>query len=200
MYIRFIYKTTRLKTFSRTRLKNKDLRANVIIFHRIDLLIGFCTLMGLLSTYQRWEIFAILWYFSIFLEAFAILPQIHFTTKGRYVGSSLVFYIGLLACYRGFYIVHWIYLFAREGLGQRFDYFVVASGFVQFLVYAAYFVWMVPVFKAQYVHLKNVESQSNIVTVATAPAHHQRPSNNGAAVVLMGADSAKRSEASLNNN
>ncbi|XP_011497207.1 PREDICTED: ER lumen protein-retaining receptor 2-like [Ceratosolen solmsi marchali] len=131
---------------------------------RFDLLIGACTVMALLCTYKKWELLSILWHFSVFLETFAIFPQIYFTTKANYTGSSLVFYVGMLACYRAFYTVHWIYLLLVEGYVD--NYYVAASGSTQFIIYCGYFVWMVPIFKAQYAHLKNDESQLDVVSIA----------------------------------
>jgi hypothetical protein len=120
--------------------------------------------MALLCTYKKWQLLSILWHFSVFLEALAILPQIYFTAKANYAGSSLVFYVGMLACYRAFYTVHWVYLLLVEG--QVDNYYVAASGSAQFLIYCGYFVWMVPIFKAQYAHLKNAESQLDVVAIA----------------------------------
>lgn len=132
-------------------------------YTRFDLLIGACTVMALLSSHKKLELLSILWYFSIFLETFAIFPQIHFTARARYVGSSLVFYVGMLTCYRAFHIVHWAYMFLMKGHVD--NYYVAVAGSAQFLVYCGYFFWMIPLFKAQYSHLKSTDSQPSVFTI-----------------------------------
>ena len=128
--------------------------------------------MALVSTYDQWDALTILWYFSIYLETFAIFPQIHFSTKSKYIGSSLLFYVGLLACYRLFFVVHWTYLYIElkyyDVYSRYLKYDVVAAGTIQFLIYCSYFVWMVPRFKMQYSIIKaesdRIGMQSVIVT------------------------------------
>ncbi|XP_008206083.2 ER lumen protein-retaining receptor 3 [Nasonia vitripennis] len=155
---------------------------------RIDLLMGTCTLLALLSTHRNWTILPILWHFGVFLEAFALFPQIHLTAKTRYVGSSLLFYVGMIGCYRAFHIVHWLYLLSR---GEHLEnYYVAICGFGQFFICCGYFGWMLPIFKAQYAHLKNVdEGQSRVVAVVAV-----RVNGN-----LDVAKNASKSETSINN-
>ncbi|KAJ8683109.1 hypothetical protein QAD02_018901 [Eretmocerus hayati] len=144
---------------------------------RYELLIGACTLMSLLASYKNLELLRILWYFSIFLEAFAIFPQFHMTEQARYAGSSLVFYVGMLACYRGFYIVHWAYLIFYHGKLENC--LVTLAGGAQFLIYCVYFVWMVPIFKAQYPHHLHVDSGDNGQLVVMQTMIIAPPSCNG---------------------
>lgn len=154
---------------------------------RIDLLMGACTVLALLSTHRNWTILPILWHFGVFLEAFALFPQIHLTARTRYVGSSLLFYVGMIACYRAFHIVHWLYLLSR---GEHLEnYYVAICGFGQFFICCGYFGWMLPIFKAQYAHLKDVdEGQPRVMAVVAV-----RVNGN-----LDVAENATKSEASTN--
>lgn len=119
--------------------------------------------MALLVTYNKWEALHVCKYFSVFLETFAILPQIKFTANAKYAGSSLVFYIGMLAFYRGFHVVHWTFLYYFKN--QIDDYYVVSAGTLQFIIYCHYFVTLVPIFKAQYKNTRN--SRLNVVANGT---------------------------------
>lgn len=51
------------------------------------------------------------WSFSIWLEAFAILPQLFMITKLKDVENITAHYILFLGLYRIFYIFHWYYIF-----------------------------------------------------------------------------------------
>jgi ER lumen protein retaining receptor len=48
-----------------------------------------------------------LWSFSIWLEAFAILPQLNMIIKLKDVENITAYYIFFLGLYRIFYIIHW---------------------------------------------------------------------------------------------
>ncbi|XP_023245226.1 uncharacterized protein LOC111642874 [Copidosoma floridanum] len=134
---------------------------------RFELLIGVSIVLALLASYKKWEPLEVLWYTSVFLETFAIFPQIQFTIRSRYVGSSLLFYVGLLACFRTFYVAQWAYQFlALEHIG---NYVVVATGIVQFVIYCSYFVWMIVIFKTQYVNLESqIIIQPDVLTIVQA--------------------------------
>lgn len=118
---------------------------------------------AVITSYNNLDILSILWYFSIYLETLAILPQIIFTINARYAGSSLVFYVGMLASYRLFHVVHWGYTIYTRQLVD--SYFVVLNGTVQLIIYCGYFGWMVPLFKAPYDDLKNIDATSDVVRI-----------------------------------
>ena len=48
-----------------------------------------------------------LWSFSVWLEAFAILPQLYMINKLRDIENITAHYVLFLGLYRGFYVFHW---------------------------------------------------------------------------------------------
>ncbi|KAL7288685.1 putative ER lumen protein-retaining receptor C28H8.4 [Trichogramma pretiosum] len=116
---------------------------------RWELATGACMTLALLSSTQYWDsLVTIMWYFSVYIEAVAIFPQIQLSQKTKYIGRSLFAYVGLFACYRFFYIVHWIYLYLV--MGQLSDPFLMVAGTAQCIFTSAYFVWMIKAFNSQY--------------------------------------------------
>ena len=77
--------------------------------------------------------FQILWTFSIYLEAVAILPQLFMISKTGEAESITTHYLFCLACYRALYILNWIYRFYTE---HYFDLIAVVAGAVQTILYA----------------------------------------------------------------
>ncbi|XP_058807829.1 ER lumen protein-retaining receptor 3-like [Phymastichus coffea] len=132
---------------------------------RIDYLVGACLTAAIITSYKHLDILSILWYFSVYLETFAILPQIFFTRNADYAGSSLVFYVGLLACYRLFDVVHWGYGIWTASLADSL--FVVVNGTLQLLIYCGYFSWMVPLFQTRYDHLRDANAMSEVTKVSS---------------------------------
>lgn len=50
-----------------------------------------------------------IWSFSVWLEAFAILPQLYMINKLRDIENITAHYVFFLGLYRVFYIAHWYY-------------------------------------------------------------------------------------------
>lgn len=106
---------------------------------RIEYLLGVCGLLALLIHDRRPEAYVlveILWTFSIYLEAVAILPQLFMiqrTKEAETITSHYLFFLGL---YRGFYIFNWIYRYYSEGFH---DWIPVISGCVQTILYCDFF-------------------------------------------------------------
>ncbi|XVE81341.1 hypothetical protein DITRI_Ditri15bG0055800 [Diplodiscus trichospermus] len=79
----------------------------------------------------------VMWIFSIYLEAVAILPQLVLLQRTRNIDNLTGQYVFLLGAYRAFYILNWIYQFFTE---EHFVHWITwISGLVQTLLYADFF-------------------------------------------------------------
>jgi ER lumen protein retaining receptor len=78
----------------------------------------------------------ILWTFSIYLEAVAILPQLFMISKTGEAETITSHYLFALGSYRGLYILNWIYRYYSEGF---FDLIAVVAGCVQTVLYCDFF-------------------------------------------------------------
>ncbi|KAK2076446.1 ER lumen protein-retaining receptor B [Prototheca wickerhamii] len=79
----------------------------------------------------------ILWTFSIYLEAVAILPQLVLMQRTQNIDNLTGNYVFLLGTYRGLYILNWIYRFFAEPHYRQW--IVWISGLVQTGLYADFF-------------------------------------------------------------
>ncbi|RKO97508.1 hypothetical protein CXG81DRAFT_20445 [Caulochytrium protostelioides] len=91
--------------------------------------------LSLLFHYD-WSLFELLWTFSEYLEAGAILPQLLLLQRTGEASTLTSHYIMALGAYRGFYIINWIYRFVVEG---HFDPISAISGIIQTGLYADFF-------------------------------------------------------------
>ncbi|CAG9477733.1 ER lumen protein retaining receptor, putative [Plasmodium vivax] len=71
-------------------------------------LIPPCLVLSLL-TCKTYNLYNILWSFSIWLESVAILPQLVLLEKQREVENITSHYVITMGMYRAFYILNWIY-------------------------------------------------------------------------------------------
>ena len=94
-------------------------------------------MLGLLINQDHWSLFEIVWAFSIYLEAVAILPQLFLLQKQ---GESREPHLALCRRarrLRGLYLLNWIYRYAtEEDYLQRIVWF---SGLVQTALYVDFF-------------------------------------------------------------
>ena len=65
-----------------------------------------CAVLALIVN-GRFSLFEILWTFSIYLEAVAILPQLVLLQRTKNVDNLTGNYVFLLGLYRAFYILNW---------------------------------------------------------------------------------------------
>jgi len=79
----------------------------------------------------------ILWTFSIYLEAVAILPQLVLLQRTRNVDTLTGDYVFLLGSYRALYLMNWAYRFFTES--EYRQWIVWLSGFVQTALYCDFF-------------------------------------------------------------
>merc|ERR1711977_203745 len=72
-----------------------------------------CAVLALLIN-ERFTPFEILWAFSIYLEAIAILPQLVLLQRTKNVDNLTGNYVFLLGLYRTMYLLNWIYRYWTE--------------------------------------------------------------------------------------
>lgn len=72
-----------------------------------------CLLLGIAVNQDYSSPFEMSWAFSIYLEAVAIIPQLHMVQKDGQVDNITAHYIFLLGMYRVLYLFNWIYRCAR---------------------------------------------------------------------------------------
>lgn len=87
----------------------------------------------------------ILWTFSIYLEAVAILPQLVLLQRSRNVDNLTGNYVFLLGAYRALYILNWVYRFFMEN--HKVHWIPWLSGLVQTALYADFFYYYIKSWK-----------------------------------------------------
>lgn len=84
---------------------------------RVEYVLIPCAVLASFINYQ-FTATEILWSFSIFLEAVAILPQLHMLRRTGQAEALTRYYIVAFCSYRAFYIPNWIYRYITEGVGD----------------------------------------------------------------------------------
>ncbi|KAJ9447636.1 ER lumen protein-retaining receptor [Diplonema papillatum] len=101
-----------------------------------------CVLLALVFHYERphAQIPEMLWTFSEYLEAVAIIPQLSLLTttlaQGRQWELLTSHYVLCLGLYRAFYVMNWIYRYVAE---NRWNYVDSSAGIIQTLLYSEFF-------------------------------------------------------------
>eukprot|EP00672_Neobodo_designis_P028522 CAMPEP_0174854328 /NCGR_PEP_ID=MMETSP1114-20130205/30836_1 /TAXON_ID=312471 /ORGANISM="Neobodo designis, Strain CCAP 1951/1" /LENGTH=218 /DNA_ID=CAMNT_0016089013 /DNA_START=57 /DNA_END=713 /DNA_ORIENTATION=+ len=104
---------------------------------RIRYLIIPCALLALVFHRQSvHEVREVLWTFSEYLEAVAVLPQIFLLEYTERYDALTSHYLFALGAYRVFYIFNWIYRYATEGTVLWVS---VVAGVLQSLLYVDFF-------------------------------------------------------------
>lgn len=99
-------------------------------------LIGPSMLLAIMINHE-FSVTEVLWTFSIYLEAVAILPQLVLLQRTKNVDTLTGNYVFLLGGYRALYLLNWIYRFLTEP-GYR-QWIVWVSGAIQTAVYCDFF-------------------------------------------------------------
>jgi len=102
---------------------------------KVEYLVGPCFIFALIFNYQ-FIISEILWSFSIWLEAVAILPQLFMLQRTGEAETITTHYLAALGAYRALYIPNWIYRYFADGV---VDPIAVAAGIVQTGLYLDFF-------------------------------------------------------------
>ncbi|KAG0196335.1 endoplasmic reticulum retention protein [Mortierella sp. GBA30] len=92
-------------------------------------------LLALIANYAfRFQ--EILWTFSVYLEAVAILPQLFMLTKTGEAEVITTHYLFALGAYRALYLVNWVYRYFAE---DHVDWIVWIAGTIQTGLYCDFF-------------------------------------------------------------
>lgn len=103
----------------------------------VQYLLGPCVILGLLINQDHTSPFEMIWAFSIYLEAVAILPQLFLLQKQGEVENITSHYVAALGAYRALYLCNWIYrYFTEDDYLQRI---VWVAGIVQTGLYCDFF-------------------------------------------------------------
>lgn len=102
---------------------------------RVELLLLPCAVLAVLVN-AMFTPMEILWTFSIYLEAVAILPQLFMLQRRGEAETITAHYLFMLGSYRALYIVNWVYRYYMESF---YDPIVIVSGIVQTVLYADFF-------------------------------------------------------------
>jgi len=96
-----------------------------------------CILLGIALNQDHKSPFEMVWAFSIYLEAVAIMPQLFLLQKQGEVENLTSHYVFALGAYRGLYLLNWIYrFFTEDDYQQRI---VWIAGIVQTALYCDFF-------------------------------------------------------------
>ncbi|XP_062153923.1 ER lumen protein-retaining receptor B-like [Alnus glutinosa] len=107
-------------------------------------LILLSVLLALLI-HRAFNVIEVLWTFSLYLEAVAILPQLVLLQKSRNIDTLTGDYVFLLGAYRALYILNWVYRFFMEN--HQFRWIPWISGLVQTALYADFFYYYIKSWK-----------------------------------------------------
>lgn len=117
-----------------TNKYQKSIKEDIDTFP-IRFLTGGAFLLSLIFTH-KYSFGQVLWSFSIWLEAVAILPQLLILQRTGEAENITTHYIFSLGIYRALYIPNWIYRYCAEG---KFDYIAILAGIVQTIIYSDFF-------------------------------------------------------------
>lgn len=90
------------------------------------------------SGIAEFSVIELLWTFSIYLEAVAILPQLIVLQRYGEVENLTGNYVFFMGAYRALYILNWIYR-ANTEKNYRHHWMVYICGVIQTLLYADFF-------------------------------------------------------------
>ncbi|GFR53024.1 hypothetical protein Agub_g15716 [Astrephomene gubernaculifera] len=107
---------------------------------RYQFLVLPCAVLALVLN-NEFTVMEVLWTFSIYLEAVAILPQLVLLQRTNNIDNLTGNYVFLLGSYRALYILNWIYRFLTEPNYRQ--YLVWVSGIVQTIIYIDFFYYYI---------------------------------------------------------
>ncbi|KAK1772342.1 ER lumen protein-retaining receptor [Phialemonium atrogriseum] len=104
---------------------------------RIQYLLAGAAVFAVLFPY-KYTVSEIMWAFSIWLEAVAILPQLFMLQRTGEAETITTHYLFALGLYRALYIPNWIYRYVTEP-NHKVDYIAVTAGIIQTILYSDFF-------------------------------------------------------------
>merc|ERR1719203_1950112 len=102
---------------------------------RVEFLLAPVAILALVLNNQ-FTVMEILWTFSIYLEAVAILPQLFLISKTGEAETITSHYLFAQGSYRALYILNWIYRYHYE---NHVDAIAIVAGVVQTILYCDFF-------------------------------------------------------------
>jgi len=102
---------------------------------RVEFLLIPVTILALVLNHE-FSFMEIMWTFSIYLEAVAILPQLFMVSKTGEAESITSHYLFALGSYRALYIFNWIWRYYTE---EYYDLIAIIAGVVQTILYCDFF-------------------------------------------------------------
>lgn len=94
---------------------------------------------------NEFTVLEVLWTFSIYLEAVAIMPQLVLLQRTQNIDNLTGNYVFLLGMYRSLYILNWIYRYMTEPNYRQW--IVWVSGIIQTILYADFFYYYIKSWK-----------------------------------------------------
>ncbi|KAL7895541.1 ER lumen protein retaining receptor domain-containing protein [Trichoderma sp. SZMC 28014] len=104
---------------------------------RVQYLLGAAAALALIFPY-KYTPSEILWAFSIWLEAVAILPQLFMLQRTGEAETITANYLFALGSYRALYIPNWIYRYISEP-NHKVDWIAIVAGIIQTILYSDFF-------------------------------------------------------------
>ncbi|GAB7365725.1 hypothetical protein MBLNU230_g7062t2 [Neophaeotheca triangularis] len=104
---------------------------------KVQYLIAGAAVMGILLPY-KYKPTEMLWAFSIWLEAVAILPQLFMLQRTGEAETITTHYLFALGAYRALYIPNWIWRYATEPKWEV-DWIPIIAGIIQTVLYSDFF-------------------------------------------------------------
>ncbi len=104
---------------------------------RVQYLLGGAAVLAILLPYE-YKVSEILWAFSIWLEAVAILPQLFMLQRTGEAETIDTHYLFALGMYRALYIPNWIYRYFAEP-HHKLDWIAIVAGLIQTVLYSDFF-------------------------------------------------------------
>ena len=153
-FILYLMKINKRYSISYDRIKED-------IFPHIYL-IPFALIMTLII-HKDWSWWGLTWSFSLWLESVAVFPQITIISKSNGTLAYIAHYLAALGSYRFFYIILWIYRYAKY---KTLSWVSIISGVLQVALYADFF----------YLYVKNYKQfiQSDLPTISKSPDDKQK--------------------------
>lgn len=104
---------------------------------RVQYLLGGAAVLAVLIPY-KWTPAEMLWAFSIWLEAVAILPQLFMLQRTGEAETITTHYLFALGLYRALYIPNWVWRYFSEP-NHKVDWIAIVAGIIQTVLYSDFF-------------------------------------------------------------
>lgn len=101
-----------------------------------------CFLLALVL-HNKFTVAEVLWTFSIYLEAVAIIPQLVLIQRTKNIDNLTGNYVFFLGAYRALYLLNWIYRYFTDPRYQWGGGIAWGAGIVQTLLYADFFYYYI---------------------------------------------------------